>query len=100
MDGSVEPKRAVPKEISNAIKVWYRSSGILRFLHISLGLIAIVLTITVASKVIDASNPYFSGIAWGAAISTGLLTSFNLGAKSNNMRNGLWSEFTPAKLSK
>ena len=82
-----EPARAVPKEISRAVEVWYRGSNILRFLHISLGLIAIVLSITVASKIIDPNDTIFSWIAWGTAIATGLLTSFNLGTKSNNMRN-------------
>ncbi len=96
MDESVGPAREVPKEISHAINVWYRGSNILRFLHISLGLIAIVLTITVASKVIT-DDSLFSWIAWGAAIATGLLTSFNLGTKSNNMRNA-WRMLNEAKI--
>ncbi|TFH49863.1 MAG: hypothetical protein E4G89_04175 [Methanothrix sp.] len=97
MSGSVEPAREVPTEISYAIKAWYRGSNILRFLHISLGLIAIVLTITVASKVIAADDSLFPWIAWGAAIATGLLTSFNLGTKSNNMRNA-WRILNEAKI--
>ena len=97
MNGSVEPAREVPKEISHAINAWYRGSNILRFLHISLGLMAIVLTITVASKVIAADDSLFSWIAWGAAIATGLLTSFNLGTKSNNMRNA-WRILNEAKI--
>jgi hypothetical protein len=97
MNGSVELAREVPKEISHAINVWYRGSNILRFLHISLGLIAIVLTITVASKVIAADDSLFPWIAWGAAIATGLLTSFNLGTKSNNMRNA-WRILNEAKI--
>ena len=58
--------------------------------------IAIVLTITVASKVIT-DDSLFSWIAWGAAIATGLLTSFNLGTKSNNMRNA-WRMLNEAKI--
>ena len=87
MNSIAEPKRVVPIEISRAVTIWYRGSNILRFLHVFLGMIAIVLTITVASKIVDASNPLYSWISWCAAIATGLLTSFNLGTKSNNMRN-------------
>jgi hypothetical protein len=89
----VNNMREVPKEIKKAIDVWYRDAGILRFLHIFLGLMALVLTITVASSIPN-QNPW---IAWGAAITVGILTSFNLGTKSNNMRNA-WRILNEAKI--
>jgi hypothetical protein len=89
--------KKVPVEISNVISTWKRGSDILRFLHIVIGTVAIVLTITVASKLVDASHWSFPWITWGAAISTALLTSFNLGEKSNNMRNA-WRKLNAAKM--
>jgi hypothetical protein len=91
--------REVPDEIKEAINVWYRSAGILRFLHISLGLIAVILTITVASTIGEKTflTPWTPWIAWGAAISVGIMTSFNLGTKSNSMRNA-WRVLNEAKI--
>jgi hypothetical protein len=88
--------REVPDEIKKAVNFWYRSAGILRFLHISLGLIAVILTITVASTIGEKTSltPW---IAWGAAISVGIMTSFNLGTKSNSMRNA-WRVLNEAKI--
>jgi uncharacterized integral membrane protein len=92
-----EGKKIAPEEISKIIGIWKRGSDILRFLHIFIGTVAIVLTITVASKLVDASHWSFPLITWGAAISTALLTSFNLGEKSNNMRNA-WRKLNAAKM--
>ncbi|MCX6674298.1 MAG: hypothetical protein NTY37_11030 [Methanothrix sp.] len=90
-------KAIVPAEIEKAIKVWNLSAGILRFLHISLGLIAVILTITVASTIVKPADSLFPWIAWGAAISVGIMTSFNLGTKSNNMRNA-WRVLNEARI--
>jgi hypothetical protein len=92
-----EGKKIAPEEISKVIHTWKRGSDILRFLHIFIGTVAIILTITVASKLVDASNWLFPWITWGSAIFTALLTSFNLGEKSNNMRNA-WRKLNAAKM--
>ncbi len=94
--------KEVPKEINDALSIWYRNAAILRFLQVTIGVIAIVLTITVASKIVG-TEPKLLGIeggawvAWGAAIATGLLTSLNVSNKANNMWNG-WRILNEAKL--
>lgn len=52
-----------------------------------MGLIAIIASVTVASRILDPDNNYMSYVAWLAAIASSILTSLNLGKKSNNMRN-------------
>jgi xanthine/uracil permease len=74
--------RKVLDDISKEINTRKFGADILRCLHIVLGIligtIAIVLTTTVASKLIDASHWSFPWITWGAAITTGIFAAFNL----------------------
>jgi undecaprenyl pyrophosphate phosphatase UppP len=69
-------------DISKVINTRKYGADTSRCLHIVLGIllgtIAIVLTTTVACKLIDASHWSFPWITWGAAIVTGLFTAFNL----------------------
>ncbi len=76
----------VPDEIMKRLKIWNSVSGKLRYLHISLGIIAIMSSVTVASRLFLPDTNLMAWIAWLAAISTALLTSTNLGTKSNQVR--------------
>ncbi len=76
----------VPPEILQRLKIWNRTSGLLRYLHISIGIIAIMSSVTVAARLFDVSGLFISWVAWLAAISSALLTSMNLGTKSNQTR--------------
>lgn len=76
----------VPDEIIKRLKMWNLVSGILRYLHISLGIIAIVSSVTVASRLFLPGTYLMAWVAWLAAISSALLTSMNLGTKSNQVR--------------
>jgi hypothetical protein len=79
--------KEIPEEITKQLKVWYSSARILRIIHVFVGLIAIIASVTVASRILDPDNNYMSYVAWLAAIASSILTSLNLGTKSNNMRN-------------
>ena len=79
--------KEIPEEIIKQLKVWYSRARILRIIHVFVGLIAIIASVTVASRILDPDSDYMSYVAWLAAISSSILTSLNLGAKSNNMRN-------------
>ncbi len=78
--------KEVPEEIMKQLSIWYRQAGILRGIHVLLGLTAIISSVTVASRLIDVSSNMMSLIAWLAAITSAILTSMNLEAKSNNSR--------------
>lgn len=79
--------KEVPEEIIKQLKVWYSYARILRIIHVFLGLIAVIASVTVASRILDPNSDYMSYTAWIAAIASSILTSLNLGAKSNNMRS-------------
>lgn len=79
--------KEIPEEIIKQLKVWYSHARILRIIHVFVGLIAIIASVTVASRILDTGSDYMSYVAWLAAIASSILTSLNLGAKSNNMRN-------------
>ena len=79
--------KEIPEEITKQLKVWYSSARILRIIHVFVGLIAIIASVTVASRILDPDNNCMSYVAWLAAIASSILTSLNLGTKSNNMRN-------------
>jgi len=94
-------KEEIPKEIDDALKTWYKNAIILRFFQVLMGIVAIILTITVASKIVGTEQilgiEASSWVAWGAAISTGLLASLNIGSKANNIWNG-WRILNEAKM--
>ena len=100
--GVIMGNKEIPPDIQEALKIWYRNATILRFIQVFIGILAIILTITVASKVVG-TEPKILGIepsswiSWGAAISTGLLASLNVGGKANNMWNG-WRKLNEAKM--
>lgn len=97
----------VVAEIEKKINMWHWYAKLLRFVHIGIGLVATISSITIASKAFDGTFPFLwytvdgralgPWIAWLTAISTGILTSFNLGKKSNNMRSA-WRKLNAAKM--
>lgn len=90
-------KEPVPVEIEDMFKIWRQHSGILRGLHVALGVTAIVTSVTVASRLVDVSSNLISFIAWSAAISSPLLSSMNLETKSNHYRTA-WRMLNAAVL--
>jgi hypothetical protein len=79
-------KEPVLIEIETLLKSWERQTKVLRALHVLLGLIAIISSVTVASRLITPESTMMAGIAWLAAITSTILTYMGLEAKSNNMR--------------
>ncbi len=78
--------KEVPKEITKQLKNWSRQAAIFRTVHLLLGIVAIMASVTVASRVVPAESFTMTMIAWLAAITAGILTSMNLETKSNNFR--------------
>lgn len=103
MASVVSTKRPVPKDIRDILDRWSQRAQILRIVHVTIGLAAIILTITVASRVIEPDIHSIRGIdaydlvAWIAAVTTGILTSLSIGSKSNGMRNA-WRLLNEAKI--
>jgi hypothetical protein len=75
-------------EIIPFFRLWARNATILWIIHISLGIITTILTIIISSLASgSSSNPHIPILAVIAAISAALLTSLDIGTKSNNTRN-------------
>ena len=91
----------VDKDISEVMpffRLWARNAFILWIIHISLGIITTVLTIIITSF---ASVDYYTQsipiLAIFAAITAALLTSLDIGTKSNNTRNA-WRKLNTAMM--
>jgi hypothetical protein len=91
----------VDKDISEVIpffRLWARNAFILWIIHISLGLITTILTISITSL---ASVSFYTQsipiLAVFAAITAALLTSLDIGTKSNNTRNA-WRKLNIAMM--
>lgn len=74
------------KEILKHLKRWALMAGVLRFIHITLGILAVVFSILVASKINSIDKIYIEWFAFTAAVAIGLQTGFDLGNKANRMR--------------
>ncbi len=81
-----KPESTLPEEIRKMRKTWSSHSTILRIIHVLLGIIAIVTSVTVAARVVDPNSNLMAYLAWSAAVSSTLLTSMSLEAKSNHYR--------------
>jgi hypothetical protein len=89
--------RTVPEKIEKMLKDWYRISSALRAIHTFLVIVATVSSLYVAATV-DSANQDSTDLlfatpeitAWvaltAAAISTALLTGFDVGSKPNRTR--------------
>jgi flagellar motor component MotA len=79
-------------------RLWARNATILWIIHISLGIITTILTIIITSLAsISSVQSYISILAVIAAISAALLTSLDIGTKSNNTRNA-WRKLNTAMM--
>jgi hypothetical protein len=74
---------------------WERMSRDLRFIHVSLGTLATFFSLLAAAQIGFIQDEYAKLFAFIAAISIALMTGFNLGEKSNNVRNA-WRELNAA----
>ncbi|HUW81827.1 MAG TPA: hypothetical protein VMZ31_03385 [Phycisphaerae bacterium] len=74
------------KEILQHLRRWELMAGLLRTAHILLGLVSVACSILVASKINSLDNSYIEWLAFCAALSVGIQTGFDLGAKANKMR--------------
>lgn len=81
-----ENKQEYVAEILKHLKRWELMAGLLRGTHILLGIISVSCSILVASKINSLDKTYIEWLAFLAALSVGLQTGFDLGAKANRMR--------------
>jgi hypothetical protein len=84
MHDSIE--RPVPREIESSLRKWGRESAILQTLYISLGIIAIIAPLTVASFTDLLSSLTTRVVSFVGAVAVGLIGGFQLAQKANNLR--------------
>jgi len=89
--------RKVPGEIRKHLNTWDWQARLLRIIHALLGIIAIACSLLVASKINTFDSELIEWLAFFAAISTGLLSGFDLGSKANRMRRA-WRLLNAAKM--
>jgi hypothetical protein len=80
-------KRKVPDRILRQLKIWDWEAYILRVIHASLSIIAIGCSLLVASKIDTFQSDFIEWLALTSALSTGLISGFDLNSKANKMRN-------------
>lgn len=68
------------------LQQWEWMSRYLRIVHVGLGLSATFFSLLAAAQIGSISDVYIMVFAFIAALSIGVLTTFNLNTKSNNMR--------------
>ena len=83
----IEETNPVVLDMLHHLDDWLRFATILRAIHIILGIIAVGASILVASKMNSFSETTLEWLAFAAAVSVGLQTGFDLGAKANQFRN-------------
>jgi len=74
------------REILKHLKRWGLSAGILRIIHILLGILAVFSSLLVAAKINSLDKVYIEWFAFSAALSVGIQTGFDLGNKANRFR--------------
>ena len=79
-------EKEVPEYLVNRLKRWGIISNILRFVHVGLAIIAIVSSLLVTSQITEGTDFPKELFAFIAALAVGLLSSLDLGTKSNNFR--------------
>lgn len=83
------------KEVEIQLNKWKRQTFGLRTIHAVLGIIAVVASLLVAAKINSFNSDTIEWFAFLAAVSTGLLTAFDLGSKANRMRRA-WRKLNAA----
>lgn len=85
-------------EVMPFFRLWARNASILWIIHISLGIITTILTIIITSLAsVSNFNQTIAILAVIAAITAALLTSLDIGTKSNNTRNA-WRKLNTAMM--
>lgn len=85
-------------EVMPFFRLWARNATILWIIHISLGLIATILTIIItALATTQEMGSTIAILAIIAAITAALLTTLDIGTKSNNTRNA-WRKLNTAMM--
>lgn len=79
-------KRKVPPRIQRQLTIWDFEAWILRVLQASLSIIAIASSLLVAAKIDAFQWKYIEWLPIISALSTGLLSGFDLSSKANKMR--------------
>jgi len=74
---------------------WEHMALYLRLTHVTLGVFAIFFSLFAAAQIGSIQNELAKIFAFIAAVSIALMTGFNLGEKSNNVRNA-WRELNTA----
>lgn len=69
------------------LKLWGYNTIRLWAIHITLGVLATIFSLLAAALMGDPYIGWARGFAFVAAVSISILTAFNLGTKSNNVRN-------------
>jgi hypothetical protein len=82
-------------EMLQYLSMWGTNATRLRYIHIFLGTFATFFALLAAADFNQNQNGYAGVFAFIAAVSISLLTAFNLGAKSNNVRNA-WRHLNAA----
>lgn len=78
--------RKVPARIQRQLTIWDWEAYILRLLHALLSIIAIASSLLVASKINTFQRELIEWLAFTSALSTGVLSGFDLSSKANKMR--------------
>ncbi len=78
--------RKVPPRIKRQLTIWDYEAWILRLLHASLLIIAIASSLLVVSNMDTFQKEFIEWLAFTSALSTGLLSGFDLNSKANKMR--------------
>lgn len=86
-----------PEEILKNLRRWEIMANLLRIIHILLGIVAITSSLLVAAKINSFDAVLIEWLAFLAALSTALLSGFNLGNKANRMR-AAWRLLNTARL--
>ena len=94
MNDTTTSPPAIP-EIEKQLKTWSWQTSVFRLIHAALGITAIVSSLLVAAKLTLAVP--LEWLALIAAVSVGLMSGFNLGAKANSMRRA-WRSLNAALL--
>jgi hypothetical protein len=73
-------------EILKHLKRWELQAGLLRTVHVLLGISAVFCSLLVAAKINSIDKVYIEWLAFMAALSVGIQTGFDLGNKANRVR--------------
>jgi hypothetical protein len=88
---SNDQDRKVWSKIIKEHNIWYLMANWMRALHIILGILTVVCSLLVASHIDSFSQTLIEWLAFIAALSVGLQSAFDLGARINRLRRAWWS---------